>query len=66
MHTEQCPYCHKHVAEKPILGTMHFCLSPEERNRIDMAMRQVEAQKQFVERYKFGALRDIASGLLED
>ena len=26
----QCPLCHKLVADKPLLGTLHLCLTDEE------------------------------------
>jgi hypothetical protein len=53
MHLTKCGYCGKHVAEKPILGTMHFCLPPEERAQIDrlrQLRQQIAMQRQFVEK----------------
>lgn len=45
MHSEQCPDCGKWVYHKPLLGTLHFCLSPEERAEVRRARLAVEMQK---------------------
>lgn len=48
----RCPLCRKMVRDKPILGTMHFCLSPEGREarrwEIHEGHRQIEQQRRMV------------------
>lgn len=41
----QCPDCRKMVYLKPIFGTLHACLSPEERARIQQNRCLAEAQR---------------------
>ena len=50
MHSDQCEYCGKWVCHKPLLGTMHFCVSPERRMQIDQAKAAMQAQKDFIAR----------------
>lgn len=57
MHSEQCGYCGKWVCHKPILGTLHFCYTEDERAQIDYARRMMEAQKRAVSPY-FGLQLD--------
>jgi hypothetical protein len=33
---QQCGYCRKWVRNKPIIGTVHFCLTEEERAEVDL------------------------------
>jgi hypothetical protein len=41
----ECSYCHKMVRDKAFFGTMHVCLTGEERDRIDEYRRLVIAQR---------------------
>jgi len=49
MHTEQCGYCRKWVSHKPLLGTLHFCLTEAERRRANWA-RGIAQQQQHMMR----------------
>lgn len=41
-----CGYCRKLVRDKPVIGTLHVCLTEEERCAIDFARWQWQAQRQ--------------------
>lgn len=43
-----CPTCNKYVRLKPWLGTLHFCLSPEERAAKAQANYYIQAQQRFM------------------
>ena len=43
--TVTCGYCRKLVRNKPIIGTMHICLRPEDRQSIDA--QRAETTKRF-------------------
>lgn len=55
----KCRWCQKMVNDKPLLGTLHVCLTPGDRALVDEGLRCREAQKQFVAEYQrlnFGRL----------
>lgn len=61
---ERCGYCQGLVRlNKPILGSLHFCLSPEDRARIDVKNKQARWAMQRQLEYRpndigpYGALR---------
>ena len=41
---QECGYCRKLVRDKPVLGTLHFCLTPRERTEIDYFRSLAEMQ----------------------
>lgn len=44
MNRIRCRWCQKLVADKPILGTLHVCLTPEQRRLVDIERQQAEWQ----------------------
>lgn len=48
MHSDKCGYCGKWVCHKPLLGTLHFCLTDDERRRVDHIRWQIQRQKEMV------------------
>lgn len=49
MKIHECRWCGKHVAEKPILGTLHFCRTEDERAAIDRARWRIAEQRRMIE-----------------
>jgi hypothetical protein len=58
-----CNHCGKRVRDKPILGTIHVCLTDEEirvkNYRIQQAQHQIEMQKQLTTGREIQARADV-------
>lgn len=52
MHEQQCCYCGKWIKNSRWLGTLHLCVSPAERARVDEVIRPILMQREIVRRWQ--------------
>lgn len=58
-----CPYCRKPVMHKTFFGTLHICLTSEERSAVDRQNRAMIAQQRAVKNPLLELIKTASAGI---